>query len=515
MPTTTAHRPSVPAIWIAALATAFLGAAILYDALPGVNWVVWVAATAGALILARKLSGLPADRPVLILLAWATLIASAAAFTANEFKHVLIFVSVGMLLGLAVIVTGTRAWSSLSFRLLPTVPFLAPLRVWNATAREAATAPRAVSSTRAQPVLRGLLLTVPLVVILVALLRNADPTFAWIWSGIASILPDWISGRVIFFLVVLSLTLGAISIAARQSEARLPVLAASSLGRVTLGMTEQRIVLMGVAVVLWLFVILQVFYLFGSPPSVAGSGVTFAEYARRGFAELSVAVTLVGGVILLLQATRRNEATGGRLSSVNLELAALVALEIMLLSAFRRVVLYEDAYGFTEDRLFAQAYMIGVALVLVALGLEVWRGTVSIAFGRRAAVIGLSILTLLLFWNYDAWIINRNIDRGLQSGKFDLSYARGLSPDGAPTLIGRRREIAPIIGDSLEVSLNCKKPTTDRRWFEWNRAANAADRAIQATGVPCPAGKRLSWSRQKDVTDEVIVQPPDTATIKR
>ncbi|MDQ3672821.1 MAG: DUF4173 domain-containing protein [Gemmatimonadota bacterium] len=494
MKAATAYRPAIAVTWIAALASAFLGAAILYDASPGINWVLWVASAAAALIVARKLSGLEVDRPVLILLAWATLLASTAAFTANEFKHVLVFLSVGMLLGLAVIVTGTRAWSSLSFWLLPRVPVLAPLRVWTATVREAAIAPRAVSSTRAQPVLRGLLLTVPLVVILVALLRNADPTFAWAWSGIANILPDWISGRAVFFLVVLSLTLGANSIAARQREARLPV---AFSWRATLGMTEQRMVLIAVVTVLWLFVVLQVSYLFRSPPAAVGSGVTFAEYARQGFAELSVAVTLVGAVILILHATRAKEPdTGGKLSLVNLELAALVALEIVLLSAFRRVVLYEEAYGFTTDRLFAQAYMIGVALVLVALGLEVWRGHVSIAFGRRAAVIALAILTLLLFWNYDAWIINRNIDRAIQSGKFDLSYARNLSPDGAPTLIARRREIGSIVGDSLELSLKCGTAKGDRRWFEWNRAANAADGALQGVqAVPCPFGKRLSWSR--------------------
>ena len=488
------HPPAVAAVWTAALVSAFLGAAILYDASPGINWVLWVASAAAALIVARKLSGLAVDRPVLILVAWAMLLASAAAFTANEFKHVLVFLSVGMLFGLAVIITGTRAWSSLSFWLLPTVPVLAPLRVWTATVREAATAPRAVSSTRAQPVLRGLLLTVPLVFILVALLRNADPTFAWAWAGIANILPDWISGRAVFFLVVLSLTLGANSIAARQSEARLPV---AFPWRATLGMTEQRMVLIAVTAVLWLFVILQVSYLFGSPPAAVGSGVTFAEYARQGFAELSVAVTLVGGVILVLEATRPKEAvTGGRPSLVHLELAALVALEIVLLSAFRRVVLYEEAYGFTEDRLFAQAYMIGIALALLALGLEVWRGSVSIAFGRRAAVIGLSILTLLLFWNYEAWIINRNIDRALQSGKFDFSYARRLSPDGAPTLIARRREIGSIVGDSLELSLKCRTATGGPRWFEWNRAADAADRALGTiTTVVCPAGNRLSWKR--------------------
>ncbi len=486
-------RPAIGAVWTGALVSAFIGASILFDALPGINWVIWVASAATAIIVARTLSGLPVERPALILLVWATLLASGAAFTANEFKYVLIFLSVGMLLGLAVIVTGTPKWSALSASLLPRVPFLAPLRVWTATIREAATVPSAISSGRAQAVVVGLGLTVPLVIILVALLRNADPTFAMIWSGIASVLPDWISGRAVFFLILGSLTVGATAIAARQSEPRLPVTPVR-LG--SIGVTEQRIVLFGVLAVLWLFVVLQVSYFFRNPATVVGSGVTFAEYARRGFAELSIAVTIVVAVILVLQATRAKErSSSGKPSLVNLELAAVVALEIVLVSAFRRVVLYEHAYGFTTDRLFAQAYMIGVALALVAVAAEIRRGSISIAFGRRAAVIGLAIVTLLVFWNYDAWIINRNIDRAVQSGKFDLSYARQLSPDAAPTLIARRREIGSIVGDSVELSLSCKRATEMRSWFEWNKAADKADDALESVAAQCPAGARLSWGR--------------------
>jgi hypothetical protein len=44
----------------------------------------------------------------------------------------------------------------------------------------------------------------------------------------------------------------------------------------------------GVALLFWIFLAVQLSYLFGSLPSVAGSGMTFAEYARRGFGELSV-----------------------------------------------------------------------------------------------------------------------------------------------------------------------------------------------------------------------------------
>jgi hypothetical protein len=184
---------------------------------------------------------------------------------------------------------------------------------------------------------------------------------------------------------------------------------------------------------------------------------------------------------------------------VRLEIALLVALELILFSAFRRVILYEQAYGFTTARLFAQAYMIVMSLVLIALGLEVARGGISIAFGRRVAEIALGVFTVLVFWNFEAWIVNRNVDRAAQTGKFDLEYARRLSGDAIPTLITRRHELGPTNAANVEGSVHCAAGNTERRWFEWNRGADATREAFRSVHPqPCPAGQALRWSRYSD-----------------
>ena len=277
---------STTAIWAGAIFAALVGAWILFDAEPGINWGLWVASASLAVVLARRFSALPVEKPTLILLGWATLLGFAPAITANQGIRVLVFLSVGMLLGLAVIVIGADRWRSLSAKLLPTIPFLATFRVLQATIHEGAAVPKAIASPRARTLTRGLLITVPIVIVLVVLLRNADPTLAWFVDRIAEVLPQWsVSSRVVFFIFLLALTLGAGSLAARQADSRLPALPKFSTSGV-LGFTEQRMVLVAVAVVLWLFVVLQVSYLFHEPPGVVGSGMTFAEYARRGFAQL-------------------------------------------------------------------------------------------------------------------------------------------------------------------------------------------------------------------------------------
>ncbi len=495
-----APTPRAAIVWSGALLSSLLGAAILFDALPGVNWAIWIAAASGSVLLARIAGDKRIELPLAILLAWATLLSFGLAVTGNGFIHFLIIISDAMLLGLAVITVGSEYWRSLSAKLLTAVPILAPFRVWRATVYEAADAPRSISAPRARSLIRGALLSVPLVVILIVLLGNADPVIRWTTDRISAWLPDWsFPPRLLFFLFLLSITLGANSLALRQTDPRLPNL--PGLNRTsTVGLTEQRMMLWSAAVVLWIFVVLQISYFIHPPPVAVNSGVTFAEHARRGFGELSFAATIVGAIILVLEYARPSDASEkDRTLLMRLELALLVALELVLFSAFRRVILYEQAYGFTTARLFAQAYMLVMSLVLIALGIEVVRRSVSVAFGRRVAEIALGVFTVLVFWNYEAWIVNRNIDRGVESGKFDLDYARRLSSDAIPTLVARRRELGPQAAGSIEKSIVCTRGSTSRRWFEWNRRAEAQqDALLRAHPDPCPQGESLRWWRHVD-----------------
>jgi hypothetical protein len=476
-------------VWITALATSALGAAILFSAEAGINWPLWVAAASISVIIARYVSAKRVERPLLILLAWATILSVRFALSDTPFIRLLIVLSDAMLLGLAVITLGVANWAELSAKLLVAIPVLAPVRVIGGTAYEVTTTPRSFSSPRARSVVIGTVLSIPLAVILIALLGSADPVISWSTDRIASWLPDWsFPPRVLFFAFLLVLTLGANSIASRQmlpNIPRYPQLEAKP----TLGVTEQRMMLWSSAVILWLFVLLQTSYLVHSPPAAVGSGVTFAEFARTGFGQLSFAATLVGAIILFLEYARPVTATERERATLRrLELALIIALELVLISAFRRVILYEQAYGYTTARLVAQAYMIVMALALVALALEIRRDRISIAFARRVAEIALGVFTLLALWNFEGWIVDKNVDRAQATGKFDALYASRLSSDAIPTLVRRRADIPQPARDTLDMRFACKRVPAERRWFEWNRSVKAAQAAFKSwRRPPCPA----------------------------
>jgi hypothetical protein len=472
--------------WTAAILTSAVGTALLFSAEAGINWPIWVALASVSVLLSRLATRKKVEAPLIVLLTWATVLSFGLATSDNAMIRAPVVLSDAMLLGLAVLVIGAGSWSELSARLLAHVPYLAPFRVWRAALYEAAGAPRSVSSPRASSIVRGVLLSAPLVILLFVLLGDADPIIRWTNDRVTALLPDWsFPPRLLFFVFLLSITLGANSISARLTAANFPPMRVARVS--SIGVLEQRMMLWSANVVLWLFVLLQISYLIHSPPASMNSGVTFAEYARRGFGELSFAATIVGAIILILEYTRPADATASeRHKLTRLELALLLALELVLISAFRRVVLYEQAYGFTTGRLFPQAYMVGMSLALIALAVEVARGSISITFGRRVAEIALGIFTVLVFWNYEAWIANRNIDRAVETGKFDGFYASTLSRDAIPTLASRRAELPGAARADLEARLACDKLPAERRWFEWNRSARAADRALRGwSRGPC------------------------------
>ena len=471
--------------WTAAALTSALGATLLFSALPGVNWPIWVAVASISVVLSRITGQKKVELPLVVLLTWATVLSLGLAIRDNDEIRFFVVISDMMLLGLAVIAIGAESWSALSAKLLAVVPFLAPFRAWRATAYESADAPRSISSPRARAIIKGTLLSAPLVLVLIALLGSADPIIRWGTDRVVGWLPDWsFPPRLLFFALLLSITVGVNSISSRQIGSNLPNLPALA-NRTRIGLTEQRMMLWSAAAVLWLFVFLQISYFIHPPPVAMDSGVTFAEYARRGFGELSFATTIVGAIILILEYTRpADTAESDRKMLVRLELALLVALELVLISAFRRVILYEQAYGFTTGRLFPQAYMVGMSLVLIALAMEIVRGSISVSFGRRVAEIGLGVFTVLVFWNYESWIVNRNIDRAAQSGKFDGVYAGRLSMDATPTLVSRRAQLPQDARAIVEARLACVRLPAERRWFEWNRSVRAADLALRSWQRP-------------------------------
>ncbi|HYH93022.1 MAG TPA: DUF4153 domain-containing protein [Candidatus Saccharimonadales bacterium] len=293
---------------------------------------------------------------------------------------------------------------------------------------------------------RGLLLGIPLVLIFAVLFASADPIFRRGLDDVLGLRIDLgdLPGRVLFILASAWFVGGLLSVAATG----IPALERSSLGAAArsatiradrvLGTTEAIVVLIAVDLVVALFVGLQLAYLFGGLDTLAAAGMSYASYARRGYFELVGAACLAGGILvgLDLNIARRSRAY----LALAIGLVGLTAL--VLASAALRLQLYQDAYGWTELRLYVAVSIVALAVTLAALAL-------GLALDRTRwlghAMAGIAVVSLLAL-NVLApasFVAQRNVDRIIhpelvpadgQAG-LDAEYLAVLPDDAVPILV--------------------------------------------------------------------------------
>ena len=344
------------------------------------------------------------------------------------------------------------------------------------------------------PVARGLLLAVPLVLIFAVLFASADPIFNRGFEDLLDFRIDLgdLPGRVIFVLAVAWLAGGLLSVAATG----LPAMEGSSLGAAArsaavateraLGTTEAIIVLVAVDLVVGLFVGLQLAYLFGGLDTLAAAGMKYSDYARRGYFELVAAAALAGGILVAFefQVTRR--------SRTYIALAiGLVGLTIVVLaSAALRLKLYQDAYGWTELRLYVAVSIAAMAVTLATLA--VFLATDRTRWlGHAMAVIGLVSLIGLNFLAPPAFVAERNLARVIDPSlvppdgeiSLDSDYLAVLPDDAIPALVAALPTLPDGIAARVRVLLVDRKlelasePAYESP-FAWNLGRERAKAAL-------------------------------------
>jgi hypothetical protein len=475
----------IGALWLFALGTAALGTWTIYMAMPGLNWGLWTLALSAGLIVFTRRSGRPLTPAMLIPLVLACAISSGASVTADEPWLVFIVLVTATLMAIAMLFAGGARADRAGTLWLLTAPFVAAISAAIEVLRRAAEAVGLIRAERSMPWLRGIIIAIPVVGVFALLLSGADPVLAGWREALGTLLDElsWLP-RLVFFSVLGTIALGGFGYALRSREGA--VERSSSTPRFQLGVTERLILLGSVAVLFALFLGLQLSYVFGNVPSVAGSGVTFAEYARRGFGELTFVVTLCTLLILVADVYA---ARGPKEELVRLIQLVLVAeCQLFLVSAFRRVLLYENAYGFTTARLYAQAYMVVVSLCLAMLAWEIWRSIDARRLARRAAVLAAAAFALLIFWNHHAWIAEQNLDRHARTGKIDLQYLARLSPNALPTVVAAMPRMTAADAAWLRTCLHQtywgnQQWVDGGSWYEWNVRRARARRALASAGV--------------------------------
>ncbi len=277
-------------------------------------------------------------------------------------------------------------------------------------------------------VIKGIIMAIPVLFIFLLLFSSADLVFRKYLSDLISIdiEPETVF-RSILVLIATLVYMGAYSYTFRKTENQIAV--QQNTKSHSVGHIESSILLGSVNVLFFIFILVQLTYLFGGESNISGQGFTYAEYARRGFFEL-IAVAIIS--LLLLLTTEKYVAkkeTDHALGFKILSTALVVQVILIMASAFTRLSLYEEAYGFTTLRLYSHAFIVLLAVVFCLSLYKINKDKRENIFAFRVFLSIALFLAVMNFLNPDAFIARRNIERFVTTGKLDTNYLNSLSDD--------------------------------------------------------------------------------------
>ncbi|UCD22997.1 MAG: DUF4173 domain-containing protein [Gemmatimonadota bacterium] len=333
------------------------------------------------------------------------------------------------------------------------------------------------SNAAYRPIVIGLLLTVPLVLVFGALFMAADPVFeALVRSAL-----DWdfetLASHLLVALFIAWLTAGYLrSIALRDKPltASLPEPKSPSLGIVEIGIP------LGTLIAIFaIFVTIQIQYLFGGEDLIHNTlGLSYSEYARRGFFELVTVTTLIAPVLLTSDWMLDKGSSKNRSSFAVLAIVLLIMVFVVMASALERMRLYVDAYGLTQDRFYATAFMLWIATLLGWLIATVLRNQRR-RFALGAMVSGFLLLLSLNVINPDAMIARTNIGRPSATQPVDVHHLTTLSADAVPAMLARVATLEPGAQCQLIAGLRQRNWFLNgSNWRTWNVGRSRARRAL-------------------------------------
>ncbi len=165
-----------------------------------------------------------------------------------------------------------------------------------------------------------------------------------------------------------------------------------------------------------LFFFSQTSYFLSAFSGIRPENITFAEYARKGFFELT-AVSVINMIIILVAYTFTKRSENKPSRAIRGYVITLSAITLALIAiALSKMFMYIGAYGLSRLRVYTTWFMLLLALVFVIIIIK----QISLRFNfARTLAFGFTVMFVaLVFCNTDVIVAKYNIHL-YESGKFD------------------------------------------------------------------------------------------------
>jgi len=305
---------------------------------------------------------------------------------------------------------------------------------------------------------------------------------------ISSFLPEWNVSSFVSHIVLTLVGAALVAILWRTAAGRERAWdERATIGRSpVLSFAEWATVLFGIDVLFAGFVVVQFAYLFGGHHRVSVTpGLTYAEYARSGFFQLSAVAALTVLVILAAWDWGGRDHRGHERTFRTLVTAMVVLSGVVLASALKRLALYEGTFGFTINRFFGYVAIASIGAVLLVLVGAMWTGRRDRLIAGFLAV-GFAALMAINVLNPDRFVATHNLARYEAIHKIDAAYLGGaLGPDAVAVTATLLKTLPPADRSALLRGLCVQLPGLDAEpsWRSDNLGRSTARAALETAGV--------------------------------
>ena len=281
---------------------------------------------------------------------------------------------------------------------------------------------------RSGAVLAGLGIAVPALAVVIPLLISSDAAF----EGLVDLLPDFDLYEVVATVIaggVLGLFFYARAVSLRHGEQ------SQGKGREPkkLHVLTMNTALGAVCAVYLAYLFSQLAYFVGGFSGILPEGFTRAEYARRGFFEM----TCLAGVNLALMTfgvgkVRREGRTPGTTRALCLFLGLVT--EFLAASSAAKMVMYIGTYGLTRLRVLTMVIMVflGITTAIVC----VWLYLPKLQYMKTVMILALAMGAAVLWADVDTQVAKYNVDHYLSGdlATVDMEHLTSLGPGAIPYL---------------------------------------------------------------------------------
>ena len=231
------------------------------------------------------------------------------------------------------------------------------------------------------------------------------------------------------------------------------------------------------------FIIIQLEYLFAGAEVIKNTSFTYAEYAHKGFYEFWATVILVS-IILLYTDHRLREQKGHVRRIVQCAWIAMVCQTFVIIaSGFKRILVYEKAYGYTYLRILVALFLLWMAGAFMLFILKIIRRKSLSWLISSGLCLAFVFLLFVSTFSIDRFIARKNVDRYLKQNKeLDTEYLSRLSTDAYPEIKRLRMETKDedirYSAENILLQLHETAEKDLQHWASWNLSLSKVEREL-------------------------------------